>query len=84
LLLLLLLLLLPENGHVYTWGRDGSGELGHGNKSGVPQLHPKQVIFFKSKCVREVVCGGEHTLARTGTRNFMFPNISNFHSVNVL
>lgn len=56
---------LTENGHVYTWGRNGSGELGHGDKSGVPQLHPKQVIFFKSKCVKEVVCGGEHTLART-------------------
>lgn len=55
-----------ENGQVYTWGRNGSGELGHGDKSGVPQLQPKQVVFFKSKCVKEVVCGGEHTLARTG------------------
>ncbi|OQR73389.1 RCC1 and BTB domain-containing protein 1-like [Tropilaelaps mercedesae] len=50
-----------ENGEVYSWGLNGSGQLGLGNN--VNQMIPAKVEGLKNVTVQKVVCGFAHTMA---------------------
>ena len=63
---------LSKNGHVYTWGKNQYGQLGHGTK-GV-EIGPTSTQYFVPKrveclvghhCVVQVSCGENHTAALT-------------------
>ena len=67
---------LTVNRHVYTWGWGEHGQLGHGVPKDelVPRCVEKLIELTEDRdeVVREVHCGGLHTLAVTGT--FSFPS----------
>ena len=62
---------LTVNRHVYTWGWGEHGQLGHGVPKDelVPRCVEKLIELTENRdeVVREVHCGGLHTLAVTGT-----------------
>ncbi|NP_001017352.2 RCC1 and BTB domain-containing protein 1 [Xenopus tropicalis] len=50
-----------DNGHVYCWGYNGTGQLGIGNTGN--QLMPCRLVFAHPVCIIQVVLGYAHTLA---------------------
>ena len=54
---------LTSDGVVYTWGRGGHGQLGHGDTS--RQITPKRVEALARTSVRALACGDWHTAALT-------------------
>ncbi|KAK5581521.1 hypothetical protein RB653_001556 [Dictyostelium firmibasis] len=55
--------LISESGELFTWGKNQSGQLGHGLEIGKIQTTPKRLEFFRGKSpVIMVECGGEHTI----------------------
>ncbi|XP_007910714.1 RCC1 and BTB domain-containing protein 1 isoform X1 [Callorhinchus milii] len=52
-----------DNGEVYGWGYNGSGQLGIGNNGN--QLTPCRLAGLQGVCVQQIVCGYAHTLALT-------------------
>lgn len=51
---------IDDKGALYTWGCGSDGRLGHGSKSDIAL--PTQVHALKGKKVKQVACGGSHTL----------------------
>ena len=57
-------LLLTVKGHVYSWGSNGYGELGHGRTSvyeGTPKLIDD--LQLSGVMITHIACGGFHSLA---------------------
>ncbi|XP_023655081.1 RCC1 and BTB domain-containing protein 1 isoform X1 [Paramormyrops kingsleyae] len=52
-----------DNGEVYGWGYNGSGQLGLGNNGN--QLTPCRLVGLQGLCVLQIACGYSHTLALT-------------------
>lgn len=57
---------------LYSWGSDGSGQLGHDSFAHLTQkpvkqkvLYPRMITALKDEFIREVCCGYGHTLAIT-------------------
>ncbi|XP_073971825.1 RCC1 and BTB domain-containing protein 1-like isoform X1 [Rhodnius prolixus] len=50
-----------NNGEVYGWGYNGSGQLGVGNN--VNQVNPCRVMALSNTVIVKVACGNSHTLA---------------------
>ncbi|XP_022652162.1 RCC1 and BTB domain-containing protein 1-like [Varroa destructor] len=50
-----------ENGEIYAWGLNGSGQLGLGNN--VNQMLPAKIDGLKNVTIQKVVCGFAHTMA---------------------
>jgi len=64
-------LALTYNGHVYSWGYGGNGQLGHNNKATQPL--PKPIVYLnekvsseKSSTVRLIGAGARHSVAVLG------------------
>lgn len=51
----------PDSGELYTWGKNTSGQLGHGPTAKL-QTTPKRVDALRGVVVAMVSCGGEHTV----------------------
>ncbi|XP_063284706.1 RCC1 and BTB domain-containing protein 1 [Pelobates fuscus] len=54
---------MTDNGQVYGWGFNGSGQLGLGSNGN--QLTPCKVAFVQNVCIIQVVFGHAHTLGLT-------------------
>ncbi|KAM9967842.1 hypothetical protein ACTFIW_009126 [Dictyostelium discoideum] len=55
--------LISESGELFTWGKNQSGQLGHGLDIGKIQTTPKRLEFFRGKSpIIMVECGGEHSI----------------------
>ncbi|MEE6472259.1 hypothetical protein FKM82_009552 [Ascaphus truei] len=54
---------ITDNGHVYGWGYNGSGQLGVGSTGN--QLTPCRMVLLHSECVIQIVFGHSHTLGLT-------------------
>ncbi|XP_078415568.1 RCC1 and BTB domain-containing protein 1 isoform X2 [Cetorhinus maximus] len=52
-----------DNGEVYSWGYNGSGQLGTGVNGN--HLTPSRVTAMQGICVLQIACGSAHTLALT-------------------
>ncbi|NP_001084549.2 regulator of chromosome condensation (RCC1) and BTB (POZ) domain containing protein 1 S homeolog [Xenopus laevis] len=52
---------ITDNGHVYGWGYNGTGQLGLGNTGN--QLMPCRLVFAQPVCIIQVVLGYAHSLA---------------------
>ncbi|XP_072370328.1 RCC1 and BTB domain-containing protein 1 isoform X1 [Scyliorhinus torazame] len=52
-----------DNGEVYSWGYNGSGQLGTGINGN--HLTPCRVTALQGICVLQITCGSAHTLALT-------------------
>ncbi|EQC37228.1 hypothetical protein SDRG_05453 [Saprolegnia diclina VS20] len=60
------IVLLSATGAVYTWGKGGSGRLGHGDEHSVTV--PKHVQHMPTTAaIHQVACGAEHTLVLDAT-----------------
>ena len=55
---------IDENGDIYTWGKEGDGRLGHGNRRTL--YSPKRVNGLDGKKCVAVACGECHTLVLSG------------------
>jgi hypothetical protein len=56
-----------DGGGLYTWGGNGSGQLGHGDAQ--PRAAPQLVAGMHRRHVQAVACGGGHTIALTTARD---------------
>jgi alpha-tubulin suppressor-like RCC1 family protein len=56
-----------ENG-VYSFGRNHEGQLGLGNTTN--QTTPQLISTLKNEKIKNVVCGGEHSIIITGKFKF--------------
>ncbi|KAM9327953.1 RCC1 and BTB domain-containing protein 1 [Pholidichthys leucotaenia] len=56
-------LALVDNGEVYGWGYNGSGQLGMGNNGN--QLTPCHIVALQGLCIQQIVSGYGHCLALT-------------------
>eukprot|EP01132_Coremiostelium_polycephalum_P010329 gene10329-12681_t len=54
-------IILTDTGSVYSFGTSSYGKLGHTTKLDVPI--PTQILTLKSKNIKSIACGDEHTLA---------------------
>ncbi|XP_072254755.1 RCC1 and BTB domain-containing protein 1 [Pyxicephalus adspersus] len=54
---------ITDNGQVYGWGYNGTGQLGLGSTGN--QLIPCRVVFVQQVCVVQIVCGYSHTMGLT-------------------
>ena len=54
---------LTKNGEVFTWGNNGWGQLGHGDK--VSKREPTKVASLDGLVIAQISCGGKHTAALT-------------------
>ncbi|XP_068123256.1 RCC1 and BTB domain-containing protein 1 isoform X2 [Hyperolius riggenbachi] len=54
---------ITENGQLYGWGYNGTGQLGLGSTGN--QLIPCRVVFAPQVCVVQIVCGYSHTMGLT-------------------
>ncbi|XP_077154207.1 RCC1 and BTB domain-containing protein 1 [Ranitomeya variabilis] len=54
---------ITDNGQVYGWGYNGTGQLGVGGTGN--QLIPCKVVFVQQACIVQIVCGYSHTMGLT-------------------
>lgn len=66
-----------SNEHVYSFGSNDYGQLGHGEICPDPIDRPKIIRALNDKMVTQVVCGKFHTLALTA-QSHVFLLIFNF------
>ncbi len=52
---------------VITWGSNGHGECGHGEKAETVWVKPRSLKMLHEQMVTQVVCGAHHTLCVTAT-----------------
>lgn len=56
---------ISEEGDVYTWGRNGKGQLGHGSAAAATSAEARQVASLEGAGIVAVALGAEHSLAVT-------------------
>ena len=54
---------LTKNGEVYSWGRNGNGQLGHGDEKA--RSVPTKVEGLDGIVIIKILCGYDHTVAIT-------------------
>jgi alpha-tubulin suppressor-like RCC1 family protein len=54
---------LTKNGEVFTWGNNGNGKLGHGDKN--ERTIPTKVASLDGLFIIQISCGDRHTAALT-------------------
>ena len=62
-----------ENDGIYSFGRNGDGQLGIGNKDN--QSTPQRVKFFDKMKIKEISCGKSHTIISTGNTSNISENV---------
>lgn len=74
-------LAITKSGKIYSWGCNGSDQLGHGSNTPSPNPNPTTIAKLDQFQVKQVACGSKHSMALTTDGKVLYVLVNTYFQI---